>query len=214
MNSILLRGTVSEPPGYSHESHGQRYDQLTLSTTRLSGTEDRLRVLLPEALLQLYCPERGDAVTMEGTLRSFNNKSGQGSRLVLSALAKSLSPMEPGEFAENRVELTGTLCKPPIYRRTPLGREICDLMLAVPRTYGRADYLPIIAWGICARACAELSVGDAVSVEGRFQSRKYVKQTDDGSVEKTAYEVSATHVEPVTEEEEFREELPEEEVFV
>lgn len=192
MNVIFLRGTVSEPPVYSHESHGQRYYQLTVATTRLSGTEDHLRVLVPEPLLQMCGPEPGSRVATEGTLRSFNNKSGQGSRLVLSALAKSLTPTD--EPSENRVELSGTLCKPPIYRRTPLGREICDLMLAVPRPYGRADYLPIIAWGTCARACADLTVGNAVSIEGRFQSRKYVKIIGEDSVERTAYEVSAIHV--------------------
>ncbi|MCL2029971.1 MAG: single-stranded DNA-binding protein [Oscillospiraceae bacterium] len=192
MNNVLLRGTVSEPAAYSHESHGRQYFQLILATTRLSGTEDLLRILLPEMLLQGCDPRPGDRVAVEGALRSFNNKSGRGSRLVLSALAKSLTLCDGP--SENRVELAGTLCKPPVYRRTPLGREICDLMLAVPRPYGRADYLPIIAWGTCARVCADLGVGDAVSIEGRFQSRKYIKLVGDASEEKTAYEVSAVHV--------------------
>ena len=194
MNTILLRGAVSDAPAYSHESHGLRYHRLTLATTRLSGTEDHLRVLVPEDLLNTYTPILGDRVEIEGVLRSFNNKSGQGSRLVLSALAKSLRQTEAGEVSENRVELSGALCKPPVYRRTPLGREICDLMVAVPRAYGRADYLPIIAWGICARASADFTVGDTVVVDGRFQSRKYVKLIGEESVEKTAYEVSAIHI--------------------
>jgi single-stranded DNA-binding protein len=192
MNTILLRGTTLDPAAYSHESHGQRYCQLTVATTRLSGAEDHLRVLIPEPLLELCDPEPGDRVAIEGTLRSFNNKSGQGSRLVLSALAKSLAPAT--EPSENRVELSGTLCKEPVYRRTPLGREICDLMLASPRPYGRADYLPIIAWGACARACAGLNVGDAVSIVGRFQSRKYIKVVGEESLERTAYEVSAVQI--------------------
>ena len=200
MNSILLRGAVSEAAVYSHESHGQQYYQLTLTTTRLSGTEDHLRVLLPETLLHSCDLGPGGRVALEGTLRSFNNKSGEGSRLILSALAKSLTPDDGA--SENCVELSGTLCKAPIYRRTPLGREICDLLLAVPRAYGRADYLPIIAWGSCARACADFAVGDAVIVEGRFQSRKYIKLIGDESVEKTAYEVSAVRVEPGEPEEE------------
>lgn len=193
MNSILLRGTVSEAAVLSHESHGQMYYQLVVSTTRLSGAEDSLRVLAPEAALRVYHPGAGERVEIEGALRSFNNKSGQGSRLVLSALAKSLQPTE--EPSVNHVELSGTLCKAPIYRRTPLGREICDLIVAVPRPYGRADYLPIIAWGVCARMCSALPVGDPVFVEGRFQSRKYIKLIGDSSVEKTAYEISATRIE-------------------
>lgn len=203
MNSILLRGTVIETASFSHDSHGQIYYQMILSTTRLSGAEDTLRVLVPEPLLHGFRPLARESVEMEGTLRSFNNKSGQGSRLVLSALAKSIRPTE--EPSINQVELSGALCKNPIYRRTPLGREICDLIVAVPRPYGRADYLPIITWGVCARACSGLAVGGAILVEGRFQSRKYIKIIGEESVEKTAYEISATRVELLESEEESQE---------
>ena len=193
MNSIILRGRVSGLPRYSHESHQTRYYQMELTTTRLSGTEDILRVLLGEPLALAHADLfPGESVELVGSLRSFNNKSGQGSRLMLSALAKALSHSELP--SENRVLLSGTLCKPPVYRRTPLGREICDLMVAVPRRYGRADYLPVIAWGTCARLGAEKEVGDAITVEGRFQSRKYVKLLGDLGEERVAYEVSAVHI--------------------
>ena len=121
-------------------------------------------------------------------LRSFNNRSGHGSRLVISTFAQSLEPCDGGHF--NRILLSGVLCKQPTLRRTPLGRSICDMILAVNRRYGRADYLPCIAWGKVAAKIAEMQVGDRLTLEGRVQSRTYIKQTDAGSEERTAYEVS------------------------
>ncbi|MDR1736193.1 MAG: single-stranded DNA-binding protein [Oscillospiraceae bacterium] len=206
MNSILLRGVISEEARYSHESHGVRYFSLTISTVRLSGTRDISKVLISESALHMFSPGVGERVEIEGALRSFNNKSGQGSRLVLSTLAKVIRPSQ--ESSENRVSVQGVVCKTPIYRRTPLGREICDLMIAVPRAYGRADYLPVITWGICARMSAELDVGDSVSVEGRFQSRSYVKNVGEESVEKTAYEISAIHISKLPQSEETSKEAP------
>ena len=125
---------------------------------------------------------------MLGQLRSFNNRSGRGARLVLSVYVRQLCFSE--EEDRNRVLLCGTLCKPPKFRRTPLGREICDLMLAVNRAYARSDYLPCICWGRQARQAEQWQVGDRVRLEGRLQSRSYVKLTEEGPVEKTAYEVS------------------------
>lgn len=194
MNVVLLRGAVVNPAYFSHESHGVRYFQMDIAAMRLSGTQDVLRVLVPEDILRVFDPCTGDIVELEGQLRSFNNKSGVGSRLVVSVLARNLRP-GTGE-SENSVLLCGSLCKDPVYRKTPLGREICDLLLAVPRPYGRADYLPVICWGQTARCCAELGVGARVTVEGRFQSRNYIKQTEGAAVERVAYEVSAVRVEP------------------
>lgn len=194
MNIVTLRGVISEPAVFSHESRGNVYYKLFLTTTRLSGTEDTVRVLMHEPLLKTYDPEVGASVEIEGTMRSFNNKTGEGNRLYLSVLAKSITVTDLP--AENRVELSGALCKEPIYRRTPLGREICDMMLAVPRLYGKADYLPIIAWGSQARIASELKIGDRVSIDGRFQSRQYIKVIDDVSYEKVAYEISATRIIP------------------
>ena len=130
---------------------------------------------------------------IEGEVRSFNNKSGRGSRLVITLFARNIRPSQ-GEHV-NELVLSGALCKPPVYRRTPMGREICDLLLAVNRRYGRADYLPCIAWGALARQCAALEVGDSVRLEGRFQSRTYTKVEHGESSLRTAYEISVMRLE-------------------
>ena len=121
-------------------------------------------------------------------MRSFNNRSGEGSRLLLYVYAQELLPAEDED--RNEIELAGTICRDPTWRRTPMGREICDLMLAVNRRYGRSDYLPCIAWGAAAREAALWQVGDTVSLNGRIQSRRYSKTVDGQTLEKTAYEVS------------------------
>ena len=142
-NEVLLEGIALEAPALSHENHGTRFYRFPLQVPRLSGTPDTLPVLVPEALLTAVRLE--DPLRVRGQLRSFNNRSGVGNRLVLTVYAQA---MEPGSGEPcNRILLSGALCKPPIFRRTPLGRSICDLMLAVSRRYGRADYLPCIAWG-------------------------------------------------------------------
>ena len=138
--------------------------------------------------------ERAPQFRVAGEMRSFNNKSGVGPRLVITVFARELW-FDDGED-ENVVELRGALCKPPNLRVTPLGREICDLMLAVRRRYGRSDYLPCIAWGNCARAAARWDVGAAVWLTGRIQSRAYLKTENGETVEKTAYEVSVIHITP------------------
>jgi len=127
-------------------------------------------------------------ITVRGDLRSFNNKTGLGSRLVITVFARTIS-LGWGED-ENRVRLRGVLCKPPNLRRTPMGREICDLMLAITRRYGRSDYLPAITWGQNAIEAADWPVGTTVELAGRLQSRLYIKQENGREVEKTAFEVS------------------------
>ena len=195
-NRALLCGTVAGEPVLSHENHGVSYDVFPLSVPRLSGAEDRLNVVAARPLLT-DCPlAPGDRVEVQGEVRSFNNRTGPGSRLVITLFARSLSPTraEPA----NWLELSGVLCKPPVLRRTPLGREICDLMLAVNRKYGRADYLPCIAWGTLAQRCGGLHVGDGVKLEGRLQSRSYQKVVDGVTQDRTAFEVSVMHLEPVS----------------
>ena len=192
-NRALLCGTVAGEPVLSHENHGVSYDVFPLWVPRLSGAEDRLNVVAARPLLT-DCPlAPGDRVEVQGEVRSFNNRSGVGSRLVISVYARQMH-REPGE-EENRLRLTGTLCKVPVYRRTPLGRDICDLMLAVNRRYGRTDYLPCIAWGSLARRCAELAPGNRVELEGRLQSRVYTKRLGETSEERTAFEVSVSVLE-------------------
>lgn len=189
-NEVLLEGRPLAAPEWSHDNHGTRFYRFLLQVPRLSGTPDTLPVLVPEALLPQVQP--GIPLRIQGQLRSFNNRSGVGSRLVLTVYAQVLQP-GLGEPC-NQIRLSGSLCKPPIFRRTPLGRQICDLMLAVPRRYGRADYLPVIAWGQLAVRASGLGVGAPISLEGRIQSRTYHKVTDAGSEERIAYEVSMMHL--------------------
>jgi len=190
-NRILLRGRMEQPPVYSHESHGKTFYLAVMAVPRLSGTVDRLNLLLPEKLVGDLAP--GAWVEVTGQVRSFNNRSGTGSRLVITVLARTLKPAEGA--AENQLRLRGNLCRPPVFRRTPLGREICDLMLAVPRGYGRSDYLPCIAWGSLAAAVSRLEVGSPLVVEGRLQSRSYIKALPGGEEERVAYEVSVMNIE-------------------
>ena len=187
-NEILLTGTVLAPPEYSHSNHAERFFRFPLQVLRLSGHADELMVLAPERLLQWMTVETGERVSLEGQLRSYNNKSGRGSRLVITVFARTLC--RGGKEDRNEIRLSGVLCKPPVRRCTPLGREICNLMLAVNRSYGRADYIPCIAWGLLAEETGMLEVGDPLSFEGRVQSRLYHKMTPQGKEDRTAYEVS------------------------
>lgn len=194
INSVALRGTVGGAIEFSHESRGERFYRFPLEVERLSGTVDRLNIIARREMLETLHPELCEKLNVSGELRSFNNKSGVGSRLVISVFARELS-FGDGEDM-NLVELTGTLCKAPNIRVTPMGREICDLMIAVNRRYGRSDYLPCIAWGMLAREAAEWQVGDKLSLTGRLQSRRYIKLGEDGSQqEKTAFEVSVSDAE-------------------
>ena len=187
-NRARLCGSVYTAPELSHENHGRVFYRFMLSVPRLSGQCDVLPVIVPQQLLSCTPLRPGDRICVTGQLRSFNNKSGVGARLVISVLCRTLTPADSP--ACNVIRLCGTVCKPPALRRTPLGREICDMILAVNRHYGRADYLPCIAWGAVAQQTALLEVGDSFCLEGRIQSRTYTKTLPDGAEERTAYEVS------------------------
>ncbi len=187
-NYVELWGTAAEEPQLSHENHGCRFYKFPLRVERLSGLADYPMILVSETQLREQGIHAGEKLRVTGSLRSFNNKSGQGSRLVLSVLARTLCPGTDEHF--NRILLSGCLCKPPVLRRTPLGRSICDIVLAVNRRYGRADYLPCIAWGQLAAVLAEKEVGAHIVLEGRVQSRNYNKTTDGVTQQRTAYEVS------------------------
>ena len=188
-NRILLRGRLAASPSRSHINHGVEYLLLPLSVCRLSGAEDTLHVVAArEQLAVLPALEKGSPLTVCGEVRTFNNRSGVGSRLVVSVFARELT-QEEGED-ENMLALSGVLCKPPALRATPLGRTICDMILAINRRYGRADYLPCIAWGSLAYHCGSMKVGDRLALEGRLQSRVYTKEIDGQMQERTAFEVS------------------------
>ena len=190
-NKIVLRGQVAGEPALTHSNHGVDYATVPFRVPRLSGAEDVLNLVLPWGERTLWQP--GTWRWAEGEVRSYNNRSGAGARLVITVLVRTSGPAEEGE-GENRLLLSGALCKPPVRRRTPLGREICDLLLAVNRPYGRADYLPCIAWGSLAALCGSLAVGDRLRLEGRLQSRRYRKVTAAGEEERTAYEVSVMNL--------------------
>ena len=193
-NHVFLRGTLCEAPHFSHESQGEHFYQFSLEIHRLSGTADRIHILARSSLLDTLEIDGSSKICVLGELRSFNNKSGVGPKLIITVFAREIR-FDDGED-ENLVELLGTLCKAPAYRTTPFGREIADMMLAVNRAYGKSDYIPCITWGRSARFAAKLSVGDRITLSGRLQSRAYQKQMPDGTVvEKTAYEVSVGHLE-------------------
>ena len=169
-NRVVLRGTVAEEATLSHQVHGIAFYRFPLAVPRLSGREDRLNILCPHTAPEDPLPQAGAFVEVRGEVRSFNNRSGGGNRLVITVLARELLPS--AEEPCNQVVLGGVLCKPPVLRRTPLGRDICDLLLAVNRRYRRADYLPCIAWGGLALQCSRLQTGDPLWLDGRLQSRR------------------------------------------
>ena len=194
INQVRLCGTMETAPAFSHENHGRQFYSFVLGVERLSGTVDRLRILADLELLEQTDCAWGERVLVTGQVRSFNQVSDTGRHLIISVYANSLELTD--EAPDNRVQLTGVLCRDPIYRRTPLGREICDGMLAVNRPYHRTDYLPCIFWGRSAREMARLTVGARISLTGRLQSRAYTKLLADGSsLQRTAYEISAVTAE-------------------
>lgn len=190
-NHIELTGCLAGLPEYSHSNHGKRFFTFPLEVSRLSGAIDCLQILAPETLLQEVEADEGDALHVTGQIRSFNSRDPHGRRLVISVLAETLCVTDAPH--ENTVTLCGVICKEPIYRRTPLGREICDIMLAVNRPYRRADYLPCILWGRCAQEAAYYPVGTSLCISGRLQSRGYIKMLDGTPEQRTAYEISAIH---------------------
>lgn len=190
-NKILLRGQAAASPVLSHRNHGVDYYVSPLRVPRLSGVDDVLNLITADPDPALWA--QGRWIEAEGEVRSYNNRSGQGSKLVITVLVRSARPA-PVEEGENRLTLAGALCRKPVARRTPLGREICDLLLAVNRPYGRADYLPCIAWGSLAVHCGGLDVGDKLRLEGRLQSRQYHKLIDGEQVERTAFEISVMNL--------------------
>ena len=189
VNAITLRGSLQQLPQFSHENHGRRFYRFLLEVPRLSGAVDMLPVIAEEQLVYAIDPTAGDMLTVTGQIRSHNQRTEGVRHLMIFVFAGTIK-VESGEPV-NQVVLEGTLCREPTYRRTPLGREICDVMLAVPRAFRRADYLPCILWGRTAQEVADCHTGEKLRLEGRLQSRIYTKMTDDGPMERTAYEISA-----------------------
>ena len=194
-NEVILRGSLRELPKFSHENHGKRFFRFYLEVPRLSGAADILPVVVEERLLEQLDPFAGQMLTVTGQVRSYNQRS-EGVRHLMIFVFVSTLLVEDGEPI-NQVILEGPLCREPTFRLTPLGREICDAMLAVPRAFHRADYLPCILWGRVAQEISQCHTRDVIAIHGRLQSRIYTKITDEGAQERTAYEVSALTAEIV-----------------
>ena len=188
-NRIVLRGSLLALPEFSHENHGKRFYRFTLEVSRLSGAVDLLPIVAEEGLLNAMDLSGGDMLTVTGQVRSHNVRAEGVRHLLIFVFAQSIV-CEDGEPI-NDCTISGPLCREPTYRRTPLGREICDAMLAVPRAFRRSDYLPCILWGRTAVEVSRCHVRDAVTITGRLQSRVYTKITESGAEERTAYEISA-----------------------
>ncbi|MDR0916308.1 MAG: single-stranded DNA-binding protein [Oscillospiraceae bacterium] len=192
VNSVMLIGKPAEEAKFSHSSGTERYMSFPLEIERLSGALDRINIIARDIEIDsLGVPLTESRVFLDGEVRSFNNRSTENAaRLVITVLAKELRLAADDEGDRNDVRLTGVICKTPTLRQTPMGRQICDIMLAVNRRFGRSNYLPCIAWGKVAAEIAIRAVGDTVSLVGRIQSRKYIKYTEQGSEERVAFEVS------------------------
>lgn len=193
VNQITLRGSLSALPRFSHENHGKRFFRFELEVPRLSGTIDTLPVVASELVLNEVDLSGGEMLCVTGQIRSHNVRTDGVRHLMIFVFATSICA-DSGE-AVNAVTLEGCLCREPSYRTTPLGREICDVMLAVSRAFHRADYLPCILWGSTALLISGCHTGQRIRILGRLQSRIYTKLTPDGPVERTAYEVSALSAE-------------------
>ena len=188
-NRITLRGTLMCLPQFSHENHGKQFFRFTLEVPRLSGAVDLLPIVADSQVLDEIDLSGGEMLAIEGQIRSHNIRTDGIRRLLIFVFASKITA-EDGEPVNDCV-VQGLLCKEPTFRRTPLGREICDVMLAVPRAFRRSDYLPCILWGRTAQEAAQRHTRDCIRICGRLQSRIYTKLTEEGAVERTAYEVSA-----------------------
>ena len=188
-NQVTLRGTLASLPEFSHENHERKFFKFYLQVPRLSGTVDTLPVITEAGILDAVDLSAGEMLTVTGQIRTHNIRTEERRHLLIFVFAASIVA-EDGEPV-NDVILEGPICREPTYRRTPLGREICDVMLVVPRAFKRADYLPCILWGRTALEASQCHTRDRIRIYGRLQSRTYTKVTETGSEERTAYEISA-----------------------
>ena len=211
-NYLTLVGKVTGEKKFSHEIYGEKFYSFNLSIPRLSGNSDIIPITISERLITDEMLTEGKKLLIKGQFRSYNSYENEKNRLILTVFAKDVVEVEEPEQEENEmvkkdmvtneVVLVGYICKKPIYRQTPFGREIADILLAVNRAYNKSDYIPTIAWGRTARFCQNLEVGSKVKIVGRVQSRMYEKKHEDGTVEnRVAYEVSVGSLEVIEENE-------------
>lgn len=205
-NKVTVTGKVVSVPVFSHEVYDEKFFLFTIEVPRLSDAKDYIKVTVSEKLISAVPFEIGDVLSIKGQFRSYNNFSNVGNRLILTVFVKDMEICGEDEYSENpnSIFLKGYLCKEPVYRTTPFGREITDLLVAVNRSYNKSDYIPCIAWGRNAKYASTLSVGDSVSIHGRIQSRNYQKKIGEDTVEsKTAYEISISKIDANEIEDEF-----------
>ncbi|MGN0316369.1 MAG: single-stranded DNA-binding protein [Lachnospira sp.] len=202
-NRVIITGEIVSEFTFSHEVFGEGFYICNVSVNRLSDMVDIIPLMISERLIDVSKDYRGMNLEVTGQFRSYNRHEGNKNKLVLSIFVRELKFIEDDEMPEeqsksNSIFLDGYICKPPIYRKTPLGREIADILIAVNRPYGKSDYIPCIAWGRNARFAGGLAVGSHLQVNGRVQSREYTKKIDEEEVEKrVAYEVSVSKIDLV-----------------
>ncbi|MCI8292149.1 MAG: single-stranded DNA-binding protein [Hespellia sp.] len=197
-NQVTIMGEVVSEFQFSHEVFGEGFYMLEVLVRRLSNSEDRIPLMVSERLIDVNQDYRGEHIYVTGQFRSYNRHEEQKNRLVLSVFVREIAFVEEEMDASktNQILLEGYICKEPVYRKTPLGREIADLLLAVNRPYGKSDYIPCICWGRNARYTSGFGVGQHVQLLGRIQSRDYVKKLSETETEtRTAYEVSVSKLE-------------------
>ena len=193
-------GEIASEFEFSHEVFGEGFYMLELLVKRLSDSFDRIPVMISERLIDVTKDYRGEFIQISGQFRSYHRHEEKKNRLVLSVFAREavFAEATDDKIKSNQIFLDGFICKPPVYRKTPLGREIADMLVAVNRPYGKSDYIPCISWGRNARFAANFEVGSRVQIWGRIQSREYVKRLEDDRTEKrTAYEVSVSKLEEI-----------------
>ena len=204
-NSLILVGRVADDKKFSHEIYDEKFYTFNLSVARLSGNTDLIPITISERLFKDEDLTIGNQIKIEGQFRSYNTYENEKNRLYLTVFVKEFELLDEQEEdvdskdeLTNEISLIGYICKPPIYRQTPFGREISDILIAVNRAYNKSDYIPCIAWGRNARFCSKMEVGTEIKVTGRIQSRSYEKKHEDGTVEeRVAYEVSISNLELV-----------------
>jgi len=200
-NKVTISGTVATQPEFSHEVYEEMFYTFMLDTPRLSENCDTIKITVSEKFLSGEGINVGDKLKIDGQFRSYNNFTNVGNRLILTVFVKNIERLDPFREDEeniNSIYLNGYICKQPVYRTTPFGREIADILLAVNRSYNKSDYIPCIAWGRNAKYAEALKIGDNVVVKGRIQSREYQKKISETEVEnKTAFEVSLARLDKV-----------------
>lgn len=194
-NSVSVTGYIASDLEFNHEVYGEKFYSTKIATARLSSYEDCIPLIISERLINIEEDLKGKSVHVIGRFSSRNIHNGLKHTHELFLFAKEIEFVDEGCKHENKISLEGYLCKSPVYRKTPLGREIADALLAVNRAYGKSDYIPCIFWGRDAHFISELDIGSHIKIKGRIQSREYVKKINENESEtRTAYEVSATEV--------------------